>query len=234
MAKSHGTKQQKKLAKQKAKRSDKRSELLRRDSKDPTVRLARAEKWPVVQALVAKELWEDGIGYLLIARQEAEGRVVFGSYLVDVCCLGVKDAFWKPGTLGDFKEVVETLGQSQKLIPISPACLVKIVHGAVEYALSFGFRPHPDFRHSAKLFDGIDTATCTQEFTFGRDGKPFYFQGPHETPEQVRFIVERVQEAGGHFTIPMNSLDSEEFDDIELDYDEDEDEEQDDLSLPPP
>ena len=160
-------------------------QAVRRDSKDPTVRLQGAEKWPIVHALVGAKLWKDGIGYLAIARQEGDGRLVFGVYLVDVYCLGVKNAFWSAGTPGDFKELIRKMETTQSMISISPACLVKIVAGAVEYAGSFGFPPHPDYRHAAMLLEGIDLQACAHEFTFGRDGKPYYIQGPHESPAVV-------------------------------------------------
>lgn len=220
MARNHGARQQKKVAKQKAKRSEKRSDLVRRTSNDPTVRLQRAEKWPVVHALVGPDLWKDGIGYLAIARQEAEGRLVFGVYLVDVYCLGVKNAFWKAGTNGDFREMIQNMEQSQVMSPISPACLVKIIKGSVDYAHSFGFRPHPDFHHAAMLLDGIDPSTCLQEFTFGRDGKPFYIQGPDESPEMARAILERIHAAGGHYIVQVPESGLEE---LVVDEQEDED-----------
>jgi hypothetical protein len=228
MAKSHGARQQKKVAKQKAKRSDKRSDLIRRSSNDPTVRLQRAEKWPVVHALVGENLWEVGIGYLVIARQEAEGRLIFGVYLVDVYCLGVKNAFWHAGTNGDFKDLIRKMEVTQTMSPISPACLVKIVKGSVDFALSFGLRPHPDYRHAAMLLEGIDPATCSQEYTFGRDGKPFYIQGPNESPEAVSAILGRIHAADGHFLVQAPGLGSERFVDVEI---EDEDEP---LKLPEP
>ena len=90
MAKKHGAKQQKRLAKQKAKRLEKRSLLFRRSWKDPTIRLQAAEKWPVVQSLVGASLWYQGIGYLVIARQEPEGGLSYAVFLVDVYCLGVE------------------------------------------------------------------------------------------------------------------------------------------------
>ena len=215
MVKKHTAGKQKKLAKQKAKRSEKRSRLLQLNSKDPTVRLQRAEKWPIIHALVGAKLWEDGIGHLMIARQEAEGRFVFGVYLVDVYCLGVKNAFWSAGTPGDFKELIQKMGKTQTMIPISPACLVKIVAGAVEYAQSFGFPPHPDYRHAAMLLKGIDPNACAHEFTFGRDGKPFYIQGPNESPAQASAIMQRIQEAGGHFIIQASGVGPEELADFE-------------------
>jgi hypothetical protein len=215
MARNHGARQQKKVARQKAKRSDKRSDLIRRTSSDPTVRFQRAEKWPVVHALVGQNLWKDGIGYLAIARQESEGRLIFGVYLVDVYCLGVKNAFWRAGTNGDFKDLIRKMETTQTMSPISPACLVKIVKGSVDYAQSFGFRPHPDYRHVAMLLEGIEPATCPQEFTFGRDGKPFYIQGPNESPEVARAIAERILAADGHYLVQAPGLGSEGFVEIE-------------------
>ena len=49
MAKKHGARQQKKVAKQKAKRAQKRSELMKRTSTDPMVRLRGAGGWPVMR-----------------------------------------------------------------------------------------------------------------------------------------------------------------------------------------
>ncbi len=159
-------------------------ELSQRTSTDPTIRLQKAEKWPVVRALVGTELWNDGIGYLVLARQEPKGDLICASYLVDVYCLGVKNTFWHAGTLGDFKDLIERMEETISLVPISPACLVKIIQGAVEYAGTFGFRPHRDFRHTALLLAGIDPSTLAEEFTFGRDGKPYYVQGPYESPRR--------------------------------------------------
>ncbi len=100
MAKKHGAKQQKRIAKQKAKRLEKRSLLSRRSSKDPTIRLQAAEKWPIVQSLVGASLWDEGLGYLVIARQEPDGGISYAVFLVDVYCLGVKNAFWRAAAPG--------------------------------------------------------------------------------------------------------------------------------------
>ena len=69
MAKRHGTREQKRLAKQNAKRRTRRRELARRESPDPTVRLKDADRWPVSAALVPDELWDMGIGHLVVARR---------------------------------------------------------------------------------------------------------------------------------------------------------------------
>ena len=205
MAKSHGARQQKRAAKQKAKRSTKRAILSERTSADPTIRLRGADKWPVLHAVSGSELWKDGIGYLAIARQEPEGQIAVGVFLVDVYCLGVKNAFWRIGSRADLDRLIEKMGQTQSVTAIAPACVVKIVNGAVEYAKSFGFPPHPDYRHASQLLEGIDPSTCPQHFTFGRDGKPFYIQGPNESPAQAKAIMDRIRDEGGHFLVGMSA-----------------------------
>jgi hypothetical protein len=217
MAKQHGARQQKKRAKHKSKRVQKRASLFRRGSKDPTLRFQGVEKWPVLESFVGSELWKDGIGYLAITRQDAGGQLVYGVYLVDVRCLGVKNAFWGEGA-EEFKNVARNMENTQRMKPIPAAGLVKLVRGAVEFAKSFGLSPHPDFRHASRLLEGIDPANYPQDFTFGRNGKPFYVHGPFETLAEAQVIVQRVTEAGGHY-IAMAPPD---FDDDEFDFSEDE------------
>jgi hypothetical protein len=220
MAKKHGARQQKRIAKQKAKRLAKRQIVLGRSSKDPTIRLQRAEKWPVVRALVGASLWDEGIGYLLIAREEPEGRLIFASFLVDVYCLGVKNAFWRAGTHKDFADLIRQMEQVQRMRSIAPPCLVKIVTGAVEYAQSFGFPPYPDYRHASMLLAGIDPSTCPNQFTFGRDGKPLYIQGPNESPAQAEAITRRILDAGGDFLIAMPGSGRQVFPGLEVEFDQ--------------
>jgi hypothetical protein len=201
MAKHHGARQQKKAARQKAKRAEKRHSLSERASPDPTIRLSHSAKWPVVRSLVAADLWQRGLGSLAIARQEPDGGLVVAVFLVDVHCLGVKNALWHTMTPAGFEKLVEKLEVHDTMGAIAPECLTKIVQGAVAYARSFGFAPHPDYRHAAMLLEGIDPATCPQDFTFGRDGKPFYVKGPNESNAQAEAITRRIMSEGGQFLI---------------------------------
>ena len=43
------------------------------------------------EAFVAPDLFECGIGHLLVSRFKSNGRVELGLFLVDVYCLGVKN-----------------------------------------------------------------------------------------------------------------------------------------------
>jgi hypothetical protein len=188
-------------AKPKPRSAARRSALIRRVAKDPPARLAGVEGWPVVRALASALMWERGVGTLAIARQESEGRIVLAAFLMDTFCLGVKFAFWREGTLADFQVMIDELDKDQKMDPIDPACLVKVVQGAVAYAQSFGFPPHATYHHAAILLNGIDASACTEEFQYGREGKPFYVQGTRESTALAAAISRRVALAGGHFVV---------------------------------
>jgi hypothetical protein len=182
--------------------------LLQRSSKDPAIRLRGAAKWTIVKALVAHELWDQGIGHAVIVRQEPERLLVVGFFLVDVYCLGVKDAFWRSGTSQDIEDMIAHLETVQSLRATAPSCLAKIVKGAIDFAQSFGFPPHPDYRHASMLLDGIDPSTCPNQYTFGRNGKPFYIRGPYDSLEKATAISRRVQNAQGHYVVALSGSDS--------------------------
>ena len=90
----------------------------------------------------------------------------------------------------------------------------------------FRLPTHPDYRHAATLLAGIDPSTCPEHFAFGREGKPFYIQGPHESPAQADAIMERIRMRGdtSWSAGPWEELDladSPETDDVADDDDDD-------------
>lgn len=204
MSKRHGTREQKRLAKQKAKRAEKRRQLAKTSSKNPAIRFQSAASWPVAETLEPVELWDRGIGNLIIARRSPNGRIVMGAFLVDVFCLGVKNALWKEVGDAEYKAIVNKLaGSGGPNRNISPERFSKLVHCAVDYAQSFGIPPHPDFLTTRHLMDGIDPSLCDDEFEFGKDGKPFYIAGPYDSPGKSRLVAERINAAGGHYFVPV-------------------------------
>ena len=188
---------QKQLAKKKAKRDEKRTQMARQSSDNPLVRLAEAESWPIVDALVPETLWSRGIGQLILTRRLPDGRLALGNFLVDVFCLGVKNAYWKIISEWDFDSLKRKLAELGPLYAATPEQFAKLVLGAVDYAQAIGFPPHPDFRHAKLLLAGIDPSKCTDTFTFGKDGKPFYINGPFDSPEKIKIITHKIRRAGG-------------------------------------
>jgi hypothetical protein len=188
---------QKQLAKRKAKRDQKRTQMARQSSDNPLIRLAEAESWPIVDALVPETLWSRGIGQLILTRRLPDGRLALGNFLVDVFCLGVKNAYWEIISEWDFDVLKRRLEEMGPLHAATPEQFAKVVLGAVDYALALGIPPHPDFRHAKMLLAGIDPSKCSDTFTFGKDGKPFYINGPHDSPEKIKVIMHKIRLAGG-------------------------------------
>ena len=129
----------------------------------------------------------------------------------------------------DLEDLIQHMEEVSPMRPIAPACLVKIVDGAVKFAQFFGFPPHPDYRHARVLLQGVDPSACPTPFTFGRDGKPFYMRGPNESLAEAAAISERVQQAGGHYIVGMRggamdelAIIEQRLDQLEASDDEDE------------
>jgi hypothetical protein len=89
----------------------------------------------------------------------------------------------------------------------APLDLVRhLVWGAVDYARALGFEPHPDFGATAGHLGSWDEKSA---ITFGRDGKPFFVQGPHDNPRAViRTLTDSVGEGNFHVVLggPVGSV----------------------------
>ncbi len=145
---------------------------------------------PIHKTLVSAAIFEHGIGDVIISRRLPDGRVAAGVFLLDVYCLGVKSAFFTVATVSDFESRVLGRFASQELGPTSHAYARKLVVEAIAYARGLGFEPHEDFHVAAGILGDVDdSAECTEVFTFGKDGKPFYISGPHDSEAKVTRII---------------------------------------------
>jgi hypothetical protein len=126
-----------------------------------------------------------GIAGVLIARRHRHDKVSVCGYLVDVHCLGVKNAIG-PRAM-DMWELARFTGRffgafDGDPVPAPLELAQHLVLGAVEYAQGLGFEPHQDFGTAA---GHLGKWTGPSAITFGRDGKPFYMQGPYDDPYAV-------------------------------------------------
>jgi hypothetical protein len=127
------------------------------------------------------ESGESGLVGVLVARDTGSTVLACG-FLVDVFCLGVKNTNG-PKTierrkLPDFIGMFFSAWPYRAPVPAPLELARHIVFGAVDYARSLGFEPHPDFAKGAALLG--DWEEGSSDVTFGRDGKPFYINGPHD------------------------------------------------------
>jgi hypothetical protein len=159
--------------------------------------IATATHFPIHEALVPAKLFELGIGNLVFSRSLPNGRIALGRFLLDVFCLGVKNAFVAIVARDEYTRRLTRWSISERLQPMPPACFRKLVEGGVAYAHDLGFSPHEDYAVASQIFGELESAVCPTRFEYGHGGKPFYISGPHETATQVRAIVEQLERRFG-------------------------------------
>lgn len=149
--------------------------------------------WPIHECWMPAELWGNGIGQIIVSRKNGLGDVAVGIYLIDTFCLGVKDCFVRLGNLHDYQNILarveETCGE---LKLIEPSYANTLIHKAIDFAQQFGLKPHQDFVKAKNLLKNIPI-DVTQEFPFGKDGKPWYVQGPNESHTDVKRILRTLE-----------------------------------------
>jgi hypothetical protein len=152
---------------------------------------------------------DDGTGGLVsvvVARRRRNRRgVTVCVYLVDVYCLGVKNAMG-PDTIEDqaLRRLIDRVFSGYHAPPMqAPIELARdLVHGAADYAHGLGFAPHPDFEQARAH---LGAWTGPSAITFGRDGKPNYIEGPYDNPRHVlRTLRRAVGRNGFHYTIALD------------------------------
>ena len=151
------------------------------------------------EAYIGKDWKEQGIANIVVARLRSDRPPEFSMFLIDLLCLGVKDAMYHSDmTESEYRDfltgpVAETLGLS-----IHPACAKNMIEGAIEYAEKFGFAPHRDYRKARRVLSGIDSAACPESYSFGEeDGRPCYVRGPDDSDERVERVLSLLERKCG-------------------------------------
>ncbi len=184
---------------------------------------------PVHAAYISDTFASQGIGHVIIARAIPDGRIVSGIFLLDTYCLGVKNAFMMVQSPSEFEKVLDKQFSVNDLKPATPACARKLIDGAIAYARDLGFEPHRDFRDASVVLGDIDPAECDRTFTFGKDGKPLYIAGPHDSELMIHRVMAQLRNRcgtdGSHFMIPVkdpSEAESSGLDDSIVDEDDEE------------
>lgn len=157
---------------------------------------------------VSRTLFEDGIGHVVVSRWVRKDRLVLAGLLIDTWCLGVKNAFIRPMSLADYE--AWDWGRVP-LRTVTPEYACKLVFEAEAYAAAHGMSAHPDFARARDIFAGVDAGGCAETFRFGRDGKPLYVAGPHDTPGRQATVLSALQQAQGEafdYLLPVAGMEA--------------------------
>jgi len=185
----------------------------------------QARSYPI-EGCWAQEGWENnGLAVVVVARRQPDGNVVFGNYLVDYFCLGLKDTYYNADIpVGQFHRdyLPKMFRSAGKPIGISPALAHEIIYGSIEYAARFGFDPQDDYKLSQHVLDPPDQHARTGTVKFGLEGKPLFVAGPYDDVDAILGKLERTAGEGNyHYIFPIaesgsgsGGREDEEFDDM--------------------
>jgi len=196
----------KKAARRKAKLSDKKEILISRGAGAENIALALNS--PLHECIIPEGLFDIGIGNILTSRKMPNGNVAFSIFLLDVFCLGVKNAYFFIMSRSEYDDKIRRIKLDADFKSLAPECVRKLVESAEAYAGELGFDPHPDYRSARKIFGDIDTEKCPMQFEFGKDGRPLFISGPNDTQAKCMKIMETLTKSCGpggfHYMIGVN------------------------------
>ncbi len=206
---------QKALARQAAKRKAHRKEMARsREGRPLAPGLRAAATWPVHEVLISQGWQQSGeLVEILVARRSPLGQIACGMFLVDLGCLGVKNAFGRvfDSEAAYRRELREEFEEMRPRVRGDLNLAAKIIREAIAYARDLGFEPHRDYHQASVVLSGADPDACPSRIPLGgSDGKPLYVAGPYDRPRAiVDKLIRRLGPDGFHYVIP---LEDDEFD----------------------
>ena len=130
---------------------------------------------PIYRCLLQGQVFEIGTGIVMLARGTPRDGFVVAGFLLDIYCLGVKNAFLHTSLdESDVRDMIAAVEQAAPLQPVEPGYARKLLHEAVAYARSIGIQPHKDFAAGEVLFGDVVADAGNVTFQFGFEGKPLY------------------------------------------------------------
>jgi hypothetical protein len=169
--------------------------------------IRRAVAGPIHHCCLGGNVFESGMGMLVVARG-APGETVVCGFLLDVYCLGIKDILVRRLTMDEIDFFLERMRIEGPLVSVTPAYARKLLHDLEAWAQTIGFSPHRDYAAAEGILKDVDIAGCNDTFKFGRDGKPFYVAGPYDTPalvdQRMRQLSRHVGNGGFDYILPVD------------------------------
>ncbi|MEA2887682.1 MAG: hypothetical protein QOD11_2042 [Bradyrhizobium sp.] len=160
-------------------------------------RVLRAAEAPIQHCLLSADLFEIGIGTMILARGVTRHHLTVGVFLLDVFCLGIKDVMFKSLKSDELEMYIEATNAGSPPVSLQPGDARKLLRDLAAWSQSIGFPPHRDFAAVERIFGDISADESEADFPFGRDGKPVYIPGPFESATVVRRRVEQLQKQLG-------------------------------------
>lgn len=156
--------------------------------------LEQARDFPILGCWVMEGWQEQGITPVIVARLQADNRIMYGAFMVDIYCLGVKNVLWETNVSRNRLERDLPRMCSGAPEACEAGLAHDIIYGAVDYARRYGFEPHRDFAKASLVLDPPAAHARIRHVEFGCEGKPLFVSGPYDN---ARAIVNQLMRTAG-------------------------------------
>ena len=151
--------------------------------------LENAREFPLKECWITADWADGGLGGLVnvvVSRERPDKKIIAASFLLDVYCLGLKDGLYKVGlSKSKSAKLVDKVFSHTEAEKCSPELAHQMVYECIDYAAQFGFEPHKDFEIAQYVLQPRGTLDTPHDITFGKDGKPFYVNGPYDDVDAI-------------------------------------------------
>ena len=165
----------------------------------PRYYLQHARQYPILGCWVMAGWKKEGITPVVVARQQGPDRVIFAVCLVDLYCLGVKDAY----SNADCSQAKFLRDLPQMCVGAPEPCSVELAHeiiyGGLEYAQRYGIQPHRDFTAQMcdQVLDPPEAHQRSNHVKFGYKGKPLFVSGPNDDERRIKSVINTLISSAG-------------------------------------
>jgi len=146
----------------------------------------KSRNWPIKECKINSTWRENGLANIMISRIQPNNRIVFGSYLVDIFCLGLKNTFCNadiPQSI--YTSLIKEMYREDLAIECTSSLAHTIIYGGIEFASKYGFAAHEDFNLSKYILEEPESFEKDESVEFGEKGKPLFIQGPYDDSNKV-------------------------------------------------
>ena len=138
--------------------------------------IKRALQAPIYECWEPEQLFEEGVGTIIVSRKTERDEIVVAMFLLDVYCLGVKNSGILLMNEEEYRFKVERLREHETQNFIHPSCARKLVEETEEYAKELGFFPHKDYQATKKYSEKLKKIHVPAHLNLGKTASHFISQ----------------------------------------------------------
>lgn len=181
-----------------------RRRRLRGGAKRKLKKAAKYARYRVEDCRIARGWDVEQMANIVQLRPTPAGTYIFAGLLVDLACLGIKDALFETDV--DQKSAEKLMYDADfEQDQCSPHLAAKIAQTGAVLSTHLGFSIPADGFAILQLFNRFDPDRAEEEIPLGRDGQPFFVPGIDDDVDAIlEHLEERLGPDGFDYMIPWD------------------------------